>query len=109
MKTFGPIVLLLAVAVFPFLRASAATEESLVVQRADGCVVMDAGQGQVEGNRSTFGFVLTHPGAYTVQVITRIEDSIGNASATVDVDVNAVEITLEAKKTTTDRSERQAE
>jgi alpha-L-fucosidase len=85
MKTFERMVLLLAVGVFPFLRASAATEKSLAVQRADGCVVMDAGQAQVEGNRSTFGFELTHPGEYTVQVITRIEDSTSILSATVVV------------------------
>ena len=65
---------------------SAAAENSLVVQRADGCVVMDAGHAQVEGNRWTFGFELTHPGEYTVQVIARIEDSTGNPSATVDVE-----------------------
>ena len=41
------------------LRASAATGSPVVLQRADGCVVMDVGNAQIKGNHSTFGFEIT--------------------------------------------------
>ena len=76
------------------LHASAAIEDALVVQRADGCVVMEANHAQVEGRRLVFGLELAHPGEYVVQIIYRIEDSIGNQSATVGVDGKPLSNTL---------------
>ncbi len=85
MKIIGWPALLFALGVFPLVRAGAAAENCIVAQRADGCVVMDGGDAQVEGKRSTFAFEITHPGEYTVQVVTRVEQSKGSPSAAVDV------------------------
>ena len=67
------------------LDANAAADNPLVVQRADGCVVMEAGNARVDGDRSIFRFELLQPGEYTVQVITRVEDPVGSPFA-IDVD-----------------------
>ena len=75
MKTNGWMSLCWGAGALLLLNPSAATADSLVRQRADSCVVMDASQAQADGNRLAWDFELKHPGTYVVQVISSVEDA----------------------------------
>ena len=67
------------------LLGGSALGDDLIGQRADGCIVMDAGQANSDGDQLDWTFELKHSGSLTLQLISSLNDADTDLSTTVEV------------------------
>ncbi|MGJ8678098.1 MAG: alpha-L-fucosidase [Akkermansiaceae bacterium] len=85
-KIFSTSLIILLFQVFGSIVSSAEP----IQQREDSCVILETAQASVQDKTQTWSFELTHPGAYTVQLIVNQENARGEHIGEFSLDKDTV-------------------